>query len=71
MKPRISFITLAMNDFEKSFHFYRGGLGLPAEGIVGNELEHGASVASWRQPSGIQSYCQSQALNWIVPTKAA
>ncbi len=42
MKPRITVITVGVNDLEKSLSFYRDGLGLPTEGIVGKEFEHGA-----------------------------
>ena len=42
MKPRISLITLGVDDLEKSLHFYRDGLGLPTQGIIGSEFEHGA-----------------------------
>jgi catechol 2,3-dioxygenase-like lactoylglutathione lyase family enzyme len=42
MKPRISVLTLGVADLEKSVAFYRDGLGLPTEGIVGREFEHGA-----------------------------
>jgi catechol 2,3-dioxygenase-like lactoylglutathione lyase family enzyme len=43
MKPRIRVITLGVNDLGKSLAFYRDGLGLPTEGVVGTELgEHGA-----------------------------
>lgn len=42
MKPRISVITLGVADLERSLAFYRDGLGLPTEGIVGREFEHGA-----------------------------
>jgi predicted lactoylglutathione lyase len=34
MKPRISIITLAVDDLEKSLAFYRDGLGLPTEGVM-------------------------------------
>src|SRR5262245_32656686 len=44
MKPRISFITLGVDDLERSLALYRDGLGLPTEGIIGTELEHGAVV---------------------------
>jgi hypothetical protein len=44
MKPRISFITLAVDDLERSLRFYRDGLGLPTKGIVGTEFEFGAVV---------------------------
>lgn len=42
MKPRISVLTLGVADLEQSLAFYRDGLGLPTEGIVGQEFEHGA-----------------------------
>ena len=44
MKPRITVITLGVNDLEQSLRFYRDGLGFPTEGIVGKEFEHGAEV---------------------------
>lgn len=42
MKPRISVITIGVDDLERSFQFYHDGLGLETEGIVGKEFEHGA-----------------------------
>lgn len=42
MKPRITVITLGVDDLERSLKFYRDGLGLPTEGIVGKEFENGA-----------------------------
>lgn len=42
MKPRISVITLGVDDLERSLHFYQNGLGFPTQGIVGREFEHGA-----------------------------
>ena len=42
MKPRITLITLGVDDLERSFKFYHEGLGLPSDGIVGREFEHGA-----------------------------
>jgi uncharacterized protein len=42
MKPRISVITLGVADLERSLAFYRDGLGLPTDGIVGRAFEHGA-----------------------------
>jgi Predicted lactoylglutathione lyase len=44
MKPRISVITLGVDDLERSLHFYRDGMGWKTDGIVGNEFEHGAVV---------------------------
>src|SRR5208337_1176944 len=42
MKPRIKVITLGVDDLEKSLAFYRDGMGLPTEGIIGTEFEDGA-----------------------------
>ncbi len=42
MKPRITLITLGVDDLERSLRFYRDGLGLATEGIVGAQFEHGA-----------------------------
>jgi len=44
MKPFIKVITLGVDDLERSLAFYRDGLGLETEGIVGTEFEHGAVV---------------------------
>lgn len=44
MKPRITVVTLAVDDLERSLRFYRDGLGLDTEGIVGAEFERGAVV---------------------------
>lgn len=44
MKPKITVITLGVDDLERSMKFYRDGLGLPTEGIQGKEFEHGAVV---------------------------
>ncbi len=53
MKPRITIITLGVDDLEKSLAFYRDGLGLPTQGIVGKEFEHGA-VAFFDLQSGLK-----------------
>lgn len=42
MKPRISLLTLAVDNLDRSLRFYRDGLGLETQGIVGEEFEHGA-----------------------------
>jgi uncharacterized protein len=44
MKPRINLITLAVDDLDVSLRFYRDGLGLATEGIIGTEFEYGAVV---------------------------
>lgn len=50
MKPYVSVITLGANDLEKSVQFYRDGLGLETQGIVGKEFEHGAVAFFDLQP---------------------
>ncbi|NNU42399.1 VOC family protein [Ramlibacter montanisoli] len=42
MKPRITLLTLGVDDLERAVRFYRDGLGLQTPGIVGTEFEHGA-----------------------------
>jgi hypothetical protein len=44
MKPRITVITIGVDDLERSLRFYRDGLGLPTDGIIGEEFEHGVVV---------------------------
>jgi uncharacterized protein len=50
MKPRITVITIGVGDLEKSLRFYRDGLGLPTDGIIGNEFEYGAVAFIDLQP---------------------
>ena len=50
MKPRITVITIGVDDLEASLRFYRDGLGFPTEGIIGKEFEHGAVVFIDLQP---------------------
>lgn len=42
MKPRITVITIGVDDLERALRFYRDGLGFKTEGIIGKEFEHGA-----------------------------
>lgn len=42
MKPRITVLTLGVDDLHRSLVFYRDGLGLPTQGIFGTEFEYGA-----------------------------
>ncbi|HEX6928270.1 MAG TPA: VOC family protein [Gammaproteobacteria bacterium] len=44
MKPRFKVITIAVGNLERSLAFYRDGLGLHTEGIIGTEFEDGAVV---------------------------
>lgn len=50
MKPRVTLITLGVDDLERALAFYRDGLGLATPGIVGAEFEHGAVVFIDLQP---------------------
>jgi uncharacterized protein len=50
MKPRITVITIGVDDLETSLYFYRDGLGFPTEGIIGEEFEYGAVVFIQLQP---------------------
>ena len=53
MKPRITVLTLGVHDLKKAVKFYGEGLGLPTEGIVGEEFEYGA-VAFFNLQHGIR-----------------
>jgi catechol 2,3-dioxygenase-like lactoylglutathione lyase family enzyme len=53
MKPRITLITLGVEDLERAVRFYRDGLGLKTEGIIGKEFENGA-VAFFELQSGLK-----------------
>ncbi|HLP98634.1 MAG TPA: VOC family protein [Sideroxyarcus sp.] len=53
MKPRITVLTLGVDDLHRSLAFYRDGLGLPTQGIIGSEFEHGA-VAFFDLSGGIK-----------------
>jgi uncharacterized protein len=44
MRASITVLTLGVSDLERSLRFYRDGLGLATEGIVGTEFDHGAVV---------------------------
>ena len=53
VKPRITVLTLGVADLEASLRFYRDGLGLATEGIVGQEFAYGA-VAFFDLQSGLR-----------------
>jgi catechol 2,3-dioxygenase-like lactoylglutathione lyase family enzyme len=53
MKPRVSVITIGVDDLERSLRFYRDGLGLKTEGIIGTEFEYGA-VAFFDLEAGLK-----------------
>jgi len=53
MQPRITVLTLGVENLERSLQFYRDGLGFDTEGIIGTEFEHGA-VAFFKLQAGLQ-----------------
>ncbi len=53
MKARITLITLGVEDLERAVRFYRDGLGLKTQGIVGTQFEHGA-VAFFELQQGLK-----------------
>lgn len=60
MQPRITLITLGVDDLERAVRFYRDGLGLKTEGIVGAEFEYGA-VAFFDLEGGLKLALWSRA----------
>ena len=53
MKPRITLITLGVDDLNRAVQFYRDGLGLKTDGVVGTQFEHGA-VAFFELQAGLK-----------------
>jgi catechol 2,3-dioxygenase-like lactoylglutathione lyase family enzyme len=53
VKPRVTLITVGVDDLERSVRFYRDGLGLKTDGIVGTDFEQGA-VAFFELQSGLR-----------------
>lgn len=53
MKPRITVITLGVDDLERAVDFYSTGLGFATEGITGRAFEFGA-VAFFDMQSGLR-----------------
>ena len=60
MRPRVTVITLGVDDLERAVTFYRDGLGWETPGIVGSDdhgavaffpLEGGVTLALWRRSS--------------------
>ena len=50
MKPRITVLTLGVDDLERAVRFYSEGLGFHTDGIVGREFEFGAVAFFDMQP---------------------
>src|SRR5215218_8074803 len=53
MQPRITVITLGVDDLERAVAFYWDGLGLKTDGIIGTEFEYGA-VAFFDLQAGLR-----------------
>lgn len=53
MKARMTLLTRGVDDLERTVRFYRDGLGLKTEGIVGKEFEYGA-VAFFDLQAGLK-----------------
>lgn len=60
MTPRLTVLTLGVDDLERAVAFYRDGLGLPTDGIMGREFEHGA-VAFFDLEAGLRLALWSRA----------
>ena len=70
MKARITLITLGVDDLERAVQFYRDGLGLKTEGVIGTEFEHGA-VAFFDLQAGLKlALWPRQSIAWDagIPT---
>ena len=50
MQPRVTVITLGVDELYAAIRFYRDGLGLRTDGVVGEEFEHGAVAFFDLQP---------------------
>ncbi len=53
MQPKITVITLGVDDLERATKFYADGLGFKTEGVTGREFEFGA-VAFFELQSGLR-----------------
>ncbi len=53
MKPRMTILTLGVDDLDRAVGFYRDGLGFATKGIVGQQFEYGA-VAFFDLQSGLK-----------------
>lgn len=53
MQPRVSLITLGVDDLDRAVKFYAEGMGLKTKGIVGREFAFGA-VAFFELQSGLK-----------------
>jgi predicted lactoylglutathione lyase len=69
MRPRINFITLAVEDLEKSFAFYRQGLGLPSLGRLEGNEDH--VLFELENDFGLVLYARPEFMKFILEPAAA
>jgi predicted lactoylglutathione lyase len=70
MESRFTILTLGVDNLEKSYKFYHEGMGLPSQGIVGKEFEHG-EVAFFDLQHGMKLALYSRAnLAWDSKVEA-
>lgn len=50
MKSRVTVITIGVDDLDRALRFYRDGLGLRTDGLIGTEFIHGAVAFFDLQP---------------------
>lgn len=50
MQPRLTVLTLGVDDLDRAVAFYRDGLGFHTDGVVGREFPHGAVAFFDLQP---------------------
>jgi uncharacterized protein len=50
MEPRITLLTLGVDDLDRAVAFYRDGLGFSTKGIIGAEIDNGAVAFFNLQP---------------------
>jgi uncharacterized protein len=50
VQPRLTVLSLGVDDLPRAVAFYRDGLGWPTQGIVGEEFPHGAVAFFDLQP---------------------
>lgn len=69
MRPRINFITLAVEDLRKSFDFYHRGLGLPILGRLEGNEDH--VLFELENGFGLVLYVRSAFMKFTLNPKSA
>ena len=70
MRPRLTVLTLGVDDLERAVAFYRDGLGFPTEGIVGKQFEHGAyAILVIDEGAGVPPSIRDRLFDPFVTTK--